>query len=255
MSIYIGSARIGENGKITGGKDGDQKQTNKNDLKGEVSSQLFYVHNKGWDVIRPIKKSHADKIAKENKYACNNKNIGYNQNERYDIVKLAKNVNSLKNIVVKCNSDCSSLTRAEIITACKKDVGDFTTANCKSVLIKSGLFEYVGKYKSGMKLYNGDILCTCSKGHVVTVNEGNERPEDNSKPIGESKKKTLLKYYPKCKSSYMSLVDALESINVSSKMNNRKKIAKLNGLDNYTGRPKENEKLLQLLKQGKLKRK
>ena len=28
MSIYIGSARIGENGKITGGKDGDQKQTN-----------------------------------------------------------------------------------------------------------------------------------------------------------------------------------------------------------------------------------
>lgn len=255
MNIYIGSARIGENGKITGGKDGDQKQTTTNDFKGEVSSQLFYVHSKGWDVLRPIKKSHADKIAKENKYACNNKNIGYNQNERYDIINLAKNVKSLEDIVVPCNCDCSSLTRAEIITACKKDVGDFTTVNCKSALVKSGLFEYIGKYKSGMELYNGDILCTCTRGHVVTVNEGNERPEDNSNHVDESKKETLLKYYPKCKSSYTSIVDALESINVSSKMDNRKRIAELNDIKNYSGKKEQNELLLKLLKQGKLKRK
>ena len=34
MSIIIGSARMGENGKITGGAAGDQKQTSVPDYKG-----------------------------------------------------------------------------------------------------------------------------------------------------------------------------------------------------------------------------
>lgn len=242
MSIMVGSARIGENGKVTGGKDGDQKQINKtNDLYGEVSSQAFYVHSKGWDVLRPISSKHAESIAKENKYACDNANIGYNQYERYDVVNQAKKVKSLKDITVKCNSDCSSLVRAEIITACGKDVGDFTTYNCKSVLLNSGMFEYVGKYKTGMKLYNGDILCTCTKGHVVTVNSGEKRED-----------KTKEKYFKKCDAKYVSIVDALISVGADGSYNNRKKIAIKNGYSCYSGSNVENVTLLNLLKAGKL---
>lgn len=180
-TLFVGSARIGENGSITGGKDGDQKQTtSKNDRTGEVSSQPFYVHSKGWVVLRPKSVEHANAIAKENKAACDNKNIGYNQNERYDIVNQAKKVKSLADISVKCNSDCSSTVRAEIITACGVDAGDFNTLSEVSTLYKTGLFEKPFDFVSLEKtpLYDGDVLTTKTKGHTVTVNSGNPRKEN-----------------------------------------------------------------------------
>ena len=43
-TIMIGSARINERGKLSGGVAGDQKQVSSaNDTKGEVSMQPFYV--------------------------------------------------------------------------------------------------------------------------------------------------------------------------------------------------------------------
>lgn len=60
-------------------------------------------------------------------------------------------------------------------------------------------------------------------------------------------------YYKKCESQYKSLVDALKSINIDSSLTNRKKIAKANGILNYTGTSSQNIKLLNLLKEGKLK--
>ena len=44
MPVYIGSARIDERGKISGGAAGDQ--TGK-----EVSYQTWYLHSKGWVVL------------------------------------------------------------------------------------------------------------------------------------------------------------------------------------------------------------
>lgn len=61
-------------------------------------------------------------------------------------------------------------------------------------------------------------------------------------------------YYAKCASKYTSLVDALNSIKVDSTITNRKKIAKANGISNYAGSSTDNTKLLNLLKQGKLKK-
>lgn len=196
MGIYIGSARIGENGSIVGGKKGDQKQYSKNDFNGEVSSEPFYIHSQGWNILRPIKIEDADKLAQENKYACDNNNIGYNQNERYDVVTQAKKVKSLKDITTPSNSDCSSLTRAEIITAMGIDVGDFTTASCKDILVGSKRFKFVGKYISQEKtpIYNGDVLCTCTKGHVVTVNSGSPRLKYEPKLYTFTKKTALYKY-------------------------------------------------------------
>lgn len=61
-----------------------------------------------------------------------------------------------------------------------------------------------------------------------------------------------VKYYKKYNGDSNSLVDALKAIGVSSTLTNRKKIAKANGISDYSGTAEENTKLLTLLKSGKL---
>ena len=61
-----------------------------------------------------------------------------------------------------------------------------------------------------------------------------------------------IEYYPACDSSFTSLVDALRSIGVDSSFSNRKNIAILNGISDYSGTAAQNTQLLNLLKQGKL---
>ena len=85
--IMIGSARIDERGKATGGAPGDQKQTKKPDTTGEVSMQAFYEHSKGWYVLRAKSNIIRSEIAKAMKRACNNSKIGYAQDLRYQILK------------------------------------------------------------------------------------------------------------------------------------------------------------------------
>ena len=59
-------------------------------------------------------------------------------------------------------------------------------------------------------------------------------------------------YYPACSISTQSIVDALKSIGVDTSFGNRKKIAEINGIQNYSGKPEQNTSLLNLLKQGRL---
>ena len=164
MSVIIGSARIDEKGKITGGKAGDQKQTSANDYNGEVSLQNFYVHSKGWYILRPKSAAHATKIAEKMRTACNNKNIGYSQSDRYGV--------STK---TACNADCSSLVRACVKEATGKDPGDFATSGEAGALEATGLFEKRKAYSNGTTLYTGDVLVTKTKGHTVIVVEGASR--------------------------------------------------------------------------------
>lgn len=51
-----------------------------------------------------------------------------------------------------------------------------------------------------------------------------------------------------------SIVDALKSINVDSSYNYRKKLAEANNIENYSGSYSQNIQMLNLLKQGKLKK-
>ena len=60
------------------------------------------------------------------------------------------------------------------------------------------------------------------------------------------------KYYGASKYQGNSVVDALKKSGVNSSMSFRKKIAKANGIKNYTGTAKQNTKLLNLMKKGKL---
>lgn len=175
MSVIIGSARIGENGSITGGSVGDQKQTSKPDYKGEVSMQEFYVHSKGWNVLRLKRDDYAKAVAANMEYACNNKNLGYDQNNRYGVIHKGTHTTT------KTECDCSSLVRACVMEATGKDPGDFATSSEADALEDTGLFERRKRYTSGMKLYEGDVLVTCTRGHTVIVVEGADRGSSSAK--------------------------------------------------------------------------
>ena len=57
MAVLIGSARMDENGGYSGGKAGSQ-------IAKEISTQNWYLHSKGWVLIRPKDSNAAEKIAK-----------------------------------------------------------------------------------------------------------------------------------------------------------------------------------------------
>ena len=68
-----------------------------------------------------------------------------------------------------------------------------------------------------------------------------------------SKPVKAVKYYEPIKSyKGNSFVDALKKRGVNASMAFRKKIASVNGIKNYTGTSKQNSKLLNLMKKGKL---
>lgn len=236
--IIIGSARLGENGRTTGGSVGDQKQKTTPDYSGEVSLQNFYHHKKGWYVLRPKSDIIATGIAAAMMTACNNANIGYDQNNRLDIIKKGVRTTS------KAECDCSSLVRACILDATGRDVGNFTTSTECTILTASGIFEPKKNYKNGMELFTGDVLVTKSKGHTVVVVTG--------KPRGGNPQTKDDKYYPKYIGKTDSIVDALVSLKINASKDNRKKIAAANGMPDYTGSAKENLFLLALLREGYL---
>ena len=229
MAVIIGSARHDEHGNCySGGKAGDQTGQ-------EVSTQKFYNHSKGWNVLRAKDNKVAEKLAEAMQIACGNKNIGYDQSERYGIIKHGINTKA------KTECDCSSLVRACIIYASGKDVGDFNTSNERSVILKSGLFKDAGSYKQGATLYNGDILVTRTKGHTVIVVKG--------------AKKSKTKYYPKYTGSSGSIVEALKAVGEDDvSKEHRAEIAKKNGFSNFKFTSEENSKMISLLKKGKLKK-
>ena len=79
--------------------------------------------------------------------------------------------------------------------------------------------------------------------------------EPVAKKVEENIKKPIKKkitYYPRYKGKSSSIVDALKSLGINSGKNNRKKIAAMNGIKNYSGGAMQNTKLLNLLKKGKL---
>lgn len=172
MAVVIGSARGNEYGGANNGLPGDQKQIEQPDYKGEVSLEPFYVHKLGWVVIRPRSAKIAITLASKMLQACNNKNIGYDQNRRHQIWQYGTGSTT------KCSCDCSSLVRQCILEA-GIQVENFTTFNEKAKIAATGQFDCY-PYEANLRLQTGDILVTKTKGHTAIVvstdnpNIGNE---------------------------------------------------------------------------------
>lgn len=165
MAVLVGSARIDENGKSSGGKAGSQ--TSK-----EISTQNWYLHSKGWVLIRPKDSNAAEKIAKNMEYACDSDYVGYDQSQNTTLASEAKKYGyDISKVKTPCETDCARLVRVCCLYA-GIEVGDFYTGNMKNYLEKTGKFEVLtsDKYcKSSDYLKRGDILVTKTKGHTVVV--------------------------------------------------------------------------------------
>ena len=74
----------------------------------------------------------------------------------------------------------------------------------------------------------------------------NELCKNPTKPLSKAN------YYPRYFGTSGSIVAALNSLNIGSSFNNRKKIANANEIKLYVGTAAQNTRLLNLLKQGKL---
>ena len=165
MAVLIGSARVDENGRYSGGKAGSQTAK-------EISTQNWYLHSKGWVLIRPKDSKVAEKIAKNMEYACSSDYVGYDQSQNTTLASIAKQYGyDISKVKTPCETDCARLVRVCCLYA-GIEVGDFYTANMKSYLEKTGKFEILtsDKYcKSSDYLKRGDILVTKTKGHTVVV--------------------------------------------------------------------------------------
>ena len=169
--MFIGSARIDENGRISGGRAGDQTGA-------EVAIEDYYKSSKGWRAFRAKDAVKQRGLAHAMRDACQNPNIGYDQSERNTLFREAeKKLFNIALVSTPCECDCSSLVRV-----CCAFVGigleDFSTANEADVLLSSGYFDEIKfTQTTGKGLNAGDILVTKTKGHtVIVVSTDDEEP-------------------------------------------------------------------------------
>ena len=166
MPVYIGSARIDERGQISNGAAGDQTGN-------EVAYQPWYLHSKGWVVLRAKDPAIGNKIGYAMKAACDNNNIGYDQSNRLGLYESVKNCGfDPAKCAVSTETDCSALVRVCVCYATGKNIPNFNTSSELSVLKATGLFDVYtddAHCKSSSNLLPGDILVTKTKGHTVAV--------------------------------------------------------------------------------------
>lgn len=180
MGVKVGSARHDENGKLRGGKAGDQTGI-------EVSKQNWYKHKKGWILIRAKTATARERIAQDMEWACENPNIGYDQSQNYTLFNEAKKVGfNCAKVTTKCETDCSRLVRVCLFYA-GIETPIFYTGNEVAVLRSTGQFNIyeTPKYtESSDYLLRGDILCTKTTGHtVVVLNDGSKAPKTEHETI------------------------------------------------------------------------
>lgn len=177
--VIIGSARIDENGHASGGQAGDQNGE-------EVSTQKYYLHEKGWNVLRAKEPQVREAIARDMEWACANNNIGYDQSQNQTLYQTAKPVGFNCSLVgTPCETDCARLVRVCVLYSGVK-VSDFYTGSEKEALLATGAFDQV--YPSMPDgLMRGDILVTKTKGHTVVVltNGANVKPTAPTAPTND----------------------------------------------------------------------
>ena len=181
-TVYFGSARSSFGNTKPGDQNGGR----------EVSREKYYVHSKGWYVLRAKDATAREKIALAMERACDNNDLGYSQptrNTLYNDVKAAgfDPAKTTKPV----NTDCSALVRVCVHFA-GIPVGDFITSSEVRVLMATGAFEKFtddAHCKRDDYLLRGDILVTRTKGHtVVVLNDGakaDQEPETIVYKLGD----------------------------------------------------------------------
>ena len=166
MAVLVGSASINELGELEGGKLGDQNGR-------EVLIEDWYLHRKGWRVIRAKDPLVRAKISQNMRYICENDNIGYSYWDNcYGLLNESKKYGyNASKVKVKCDTNCAKSVRCSILYA-GVNVEDFSTFDEVDKCRNTGAFEILDSdlfCKSPDYLVEGDILVTKTKGHTVVV--------------------------------------------------------------------------------------
>lgn len=172
MAVLIGSARINEFGKLEGGKPGDQN-------KKEVATEPWYLHGKGWYILRAKSPIVRNKIAQDMRYACANDYIGYSYWDHcYTLYNEVKKYHwDCSKVAIPTETNCAKLVMICILYAGVK-VGNFSTGDEVDAVMATGQFDLLkdDKYcKSSDYLLEGDILVTRTKGHTAVVLSNGEK--------------------------------------------------------------------------------
>lgn len=233
--VFFSGACIDENGKASGGKAGDQTRK-------EIRTTSAYQLAKGMRVFRCPNANTAYWIGTNAYNIAANNLYGYDQSQRDTGYNLAKAAGwEPRKVNQACELDCSSMVRTCVACALEKDIPNFNTVTEPNVLLGLGFKEIV--ITSFEQLQLGDILCTPTKGHTEIVSMVVEDSE----------------YYSKCGAINKSITKALAEVGEKdTSLSHRKKISVANGITNstltYVGTASQNTKMLNLLKQGKLKK-
>ena len=176
--VLIGSARINENGMISGGAPGDQTGR-------ECATDEWYLHQLGWYVARAKDPKVREKIAQNMEYICANDNIGYDQPRDQSLYRASQPYGfDASKVTVKCDTDCARAIRVCVLYA-GIDCPDFYTATEIKTLEKTGAFDILKDEKycnSPDYLLRGDILCTRSKGHTAAVLNNGDKVKPQPQP-------------------------------------------------------------------------
>jgi N-acetylmuramoyl-L-alanine amidase len=232
----------------------------------------------GYDPGAVNGKIHEFKVAKEiGKYACEYFNANYGDADlmNYDgklyLTERIKKANLKKyDFVCEIHLNAGKGTGSEVYYAKASAPGKKIAANIsKKISLALGIKDRGAKTKTGKSGdYFGIIRQTDME--AVLIETAFIDSKDIEKlntcegmincgiAIAEAIAESLAgaapakKYFPKCKNTYTSIVDALGSLNITSSYAYRKKIATANNIKGYLGTAKQNTQMLSLLKQGKL---
>lgn len=164
MGITIGSARIDENGNTVNGKAGDQTGN-------EVATQSLYFTKGNWTIFRANDKTHQRLLASKMLTACNNDNIGYDQNNRTAIYSTGTS----SSVPTEC--DCSSLVTQCVREATGANMANSTTSSLAKNIMATGIFTRIGTLAANSTVLacTGDVILR--SGHVAIVVDSENSPD------------------------------------------------------------------------------
>ena len=172
MAVMCAWASIGENGKTTGGKAGDQ--TGK-----EVKCGAIYNFGQT-RVYRCKDRDKSLSIGAAAKGIADNNAFGYNQSNRTSSYKELQKANwVVANVKTLCNIDCSELASCAVNVAYKKALIPYSvySGNIGSALLNTGLFtelkssKYLGKSEY---IQCGDIIVAPGRHVIVAYTDGSK---------------------------------------------------------------------------------
>jgi peptidoglycan hydrolase-like protein with peptidoglycan-binding domain len=181
-TVYQCGASIDEHGKAYGGQAGNQTGA-------ELRRRAWYLHKKGWYVLRAKREDVRKAIALAMRRAVPNLKIGYDQRQRYTLWNQVKSRGYDPGLAsAPCECDCSSLVGTAIQYAFEAlginyivPIDGFRTPNEVARLMATGEFDLLtsDKYcKRPDYLKEGDILVTRTQGHTVGVDNDGQYTDD-----------------------------------------------------------------------------